>query len=62
MKHGPSQQSTDGRASPSLYFDLLADFFNRIGPIPHFRAKLFEYVIGALLMLNPRCRLIQLPA
>jgi hypothetical protein len=32
MKHGPSQQSTDGRASASLYFDLLADFFNRIDP------------------------------
>ena len=61
MKHGPSQhQRTAG--VPSLYFDLLADFFNRIGPIPHFRAKLFEYVIGALLMLNPRCRLIQLAA
>ena len=33
MKHGPSQQSTDDRASPSLYFDLLADFFNRISQL-----------------------------
>jgi hypothetical protein len=41
MKHGPSQQSTDGSASPSLYFDLLADFFNRIGQkLPNFATAL----------------------
>jgi hypothetical protein len=44
MKHGPSQhQRTAG--VPSLYFDLLADFFNRIGQKPTLHS--FNHVVGA---------------
>ena len=43
MKHGPSQhQRTAG--VPSLYFDLLADFFNRIDPTRTLAAKFYQAI------------------
>ena len=36
MKNGPSQQSPGDRAYSALYFNLLADFFNKIGTFATF--------------------------
>jgi hypothetical protein len=47
MKDGPSQKSTGRQSAPPLYFDLLADFFNGIGPFPPNRMSAIPAAIGS---------------